>query len=368
MSQTKYCIKCGLKHGHPGIKFDDKGFCNLCKFDFPEVLTNNYKKIQSSYHIYEKSAPISDNNHDCLLMLSGGKDSIYMLDKLVREDERKVLAYTFDIPFESKEALKNIELCKDIINCDYVLDSNEIKYKKMMKYLFENLREKRTGKYLDEKTPCQICGHFILMSAFFYAYKHNIPFVLQCMDPMQMLTFSLDIKEIINGYLDWFGKELCTDIFSYPIEELLEKEEDELPKIVFPYYPYRTTYNMNVIIDEVKKKGLYNSNPMKTHCTLLGLLNYCSIKNWDCIYYKLEYSMMARSGMISPDVVLNHEKEMKNLIGAIVNKRQISVEQKERFIKSWNSIGSSTDAEHLFFLVSNITEAAEVLNLTLEYL
>mmetsp|Transcript_22024 Transcript_22024/g.10379 ORF Transcript_22024/g.10379 Transcript_22024/m.10379 type:complete len:333 (-) Transcript_22024:1903-2901(-) len=261
MENATYCKKCSLKIGHPGIVFDEKGVCNLCNLDFPEEMFVSRSQIMKNYQIFENSKPGRDGNYDCMLMLSGGKDSIYMLDKL--SEERKILAYTFDVPFESKAAIENIEKIKKkgLIDADFVSDSNEIVYKKLMQHAFNNIEPQKPGKYMDEKLPCLICTEFMVISACLYAYKRKIPFILSCADPIQMFTFTpnIDVKELVKLFKNRIGEELYTILFSEQLDELLHEDNNNLPKIVFPYVSMIGTYDADKVIEELKERGA----PMK---------------------------------------------------------------------------------------------------------
>ncbi len=82
MKKIRYCKKCLFPDTKPGLEFDEFGVCSAC---------NNYanrdnvnwddrkvelKKILDKYRIEDGS------NWDCIIPVSGGKDSIYQVLKM----------------------------------------------------------------------------------------------------------------------------------------------------------------------------------------------------------------------------------------------------------------------------------------------
>jgi hypothetical protein len=88
---------------------------------------------------------------------------------------------------------------------------------------------------------------------------------------------------------------MTDELFRGELEEVLFAEDEDLPKIVFPFIAMRYDYDPDAMVRELKEKGLYQSSPLETHCTLYPLLNYYSFKNWGCMFYKLNASSYLRA-------------------------------------------------------------------------
>lgn len=288
------CKICSLKEGHPGVVIDDQQVCNLCNFDFAEDLLVNYRYTKEIFDEFERSQA-ADGDFDCLFMYSGGKDSTYMLDKFVNEYGKRVLAYTFDVPFESEHAAQNIALAQERIPATFVLDADDDNIKLMMREVFNRPAPKKPGKYLDEKLPCTSCRTFFVLRAILRAYRDGIPYIALCADPQQVLTMESNAREIVRDFYQTFGERLTDTLFGEELEELLFVDDEKLPKIVFPFIAMRHDYDPDRIVEELRAKGLYSSSPLETHCTLFPLLNYYSFSNWDCMFYKLNASSHKRS-------------------------------------------------------------------------
>ncbi|MFI5781326.1 hypothetical protein [Nocardia sp. NPDC051570] len=258
-------------------------------------LLDNYNYTKSVFDDFRKSAPDRDAEYDCLFMYSGGKDSTYMLDKFVNEYGKRVLAYTFDVPFESNHISENIKLAKAKIAATFVMDHDDAGIRTVVRDIFNRPVAAGSGRYLDEKLPCASCRNFFLIRAIIRAYDDSIPFIAMCADPQQILTMESNVREIVKGFHKTFGGDRCEELFGDKIEELLFADETRLPRVVFPFIALRHEYDPEAIVLELKGKELYQSSPLETHCTLFPLLNYYSFKNWNTMFYKLNASSYLRS-------------------------------------------------------------------------
>src|SRR6266496_6295906 len=104
----KRCVKCGFPETYETIEFDDKGVCNICRqknfkdtsIDWParkKMLDSLVEEYRGKY------------DYDCLVPFSGGKDSTYTLNYLVREYKVKPLVIQFNHGFMRPTLNKNNE-------------------------------------------------------------------------------------------------------------------------------------------------------------------------------------------------------------------------------------------------------------------
>lgn len=100
----KRCRTCLLSGDAPGITFDQRGVCNYCA---------TYKKIE--YKGEPALVGILDrhrkpgNDPECIVTLSGGRDSCYVALKLARDFGLRVLAVNYRNPFTHPFARENIK-------------------------------------------------------------------------------------------------------------------------------------------------------------------------------------------------------------------------------------------------------------------
>lgn len=114
------CSKCVLSENTPNIVFDKDEVCNYC---------HTYQKFR-----YKGEAELlktlgsfrrPDSKYDCVVGISGGRDSSYLLLKLAKDYGMKVLAVNYENPFTVPQAKANIESAIQALDVDIV----QFKYK-----------------------------------------------------------------------------------------------------------------------------------------------------------------------------------------------------------------------------------------------
>jgi hypothetical protein len=112
---TEICSRCLLTAKTPGITFDEEGICNYCREYKPFELQSEEKLLDVLRRFRGKRG-----KYDCMVGLSGGRDSTYTLWKLVNDYGMRVLAVTYDNPFMSEQAHQNIKRALNILGVDGV--------------------------------------------------------------------------------------------------------------------------------------------------------------------------------------------------------------------------------------------------------
>jgi hypothetical protein len=114
------CTRCVLPHTFPQIRFDEQGVCNYCHQEgAPKPLLGEQKLLEVIRARRNKAS-----RYDCMVALSGGRDSTFALYFLVRKLGVKVLAYTVDNGFVPDDTKRNIERATAILGVDHVWDSH----------------------------------------------------------------------------------------------------------------------------------------------------------------------------------------------------------------------------------------------------
>jgi amino acid adenylation domain-containing protein len=108
--EVDYCTSCGLPSDYPLAGRDASGVCSLCRaYEAAGVEVAGYfGSMKELEEIFEESRRQHTSEYDCLLLLSGGKDSTYALCKLV-EMGLSVYAFTLDNGFISDSAKENMQ-------------------------------------------------------------------------------------------------------------------------------------------------------------------------------------------------------------------------------------------------------------------
>lgn len=104
----KRCVKCGFPETYETIEFDAQGVCNICR-------QKNFKDNSIDWPARKKMLDTlieeyrGKHDYDCLVPFSGGKDSSYTLNYLVREYKIKPLVIQFNHGFMRPTLNKNNE-------------------------------------------------------------------------------------------------------------------------------------------------------------------------------------------------------------------------------------------------------------------
>jgi len=127
----KTCIRCIYDETTPGITFDEHGVCNYCKThdqmekEYPTDEAG-WKKLEEFAEKIKKSG--KGKKYDCVIGVSGGCDSSYLLHLAKTKLGLRPLAVHFDNTWNSKTAVENINIVLKKLDIDlwtYVMDNDE---------------------------------------------------------------------------------------------------------------------------------------------------------------------------------------------------------------------------------------------------
>ncbi|MBF0552438.1 MAG: hypothetical protein HQK60_18145 [Deltaproteobacteria bacterium] len=287
-----------------------------------EIYLDKYGSIVDGYETFMSSPPVSHGDYDCLLMLSGGKDSMFMLNKLTTETSKRIIAYTYDHPYESKYAIDNIKEIGRLIDVDYISFASHAKYKKMMRKVFLSV-DKASVPFKAEKIPCAVCSSYLIATACLMAIDLKVPYVLYCADPVQMLGVEHELKKMIQSLAFHLGLDFLEELLGRKAVEILEQDSLDLPLVVFPYVSMMGSYDREAIITDVKKLGKLRPSSIGTMCSLYPLLEYYSYKNYDCCIDSLELAAGARNGALPRDTLISMIGEYRKIILEIAVKDRL---------------------------------------------
>ncbi|MEM7065585.1 MAG: amino acid adenylation domain-containing protein [Cyanobacteria bacterium P01_B01_bin.77] len=115
-----YCTRCGIASNYPGITFDHEGVCDICQtYETYRDRTEQYfKSIDEFKSRLDNARQRKQGDYDCMMLLSGGKDSTYALAQLVTMGF-KVFAFTLDNGYISTEAKDNIRRVVSTLGVDH---------------------------------------------------------------------------------------------------------------------------------------------------------------------------------------------------------------------------------------------------------
>lgn len=160
------CMECGLPSNYPNTDFDDNGVCHLCNaFKGYKDEAQRYFKTTDELRDILMSKRGKSPNYDCLSLLSGGKDSTYILAQLIGMG-LKVLAFTLDNGYISDQAKGNIDKIVQKLGVDHIYGSTE----HMNKIFVDSLHR--------HQNVCNGCFKTIYTLSTQIALEKQIPFVV----------------------------------------------------------------------------------------------------------------------------------------------------------------------------------------------
>jgi len=201
------CTNCVMDTSDSRITFDAHGVCDHCN-DF-------YNNVQPNWHTDDRgknvlSATIDKIKHagkgkdfDCLLGMSGGVDSSYMLHLAVKEFGLRPLVFHVDGGWNSELAVNNIQVMIEKLGLD--LYTEVINWEEMKD--FQLAFFKSGVPHLDIPQD-----HAFVATLYNFADKYKIKYILnggnistECVrNPMEWMYYGTDMAQI-NDIIEKFG-------------------------------------------------------------------------------------------------------------------------------------------------------------------
>ena len=117
----KYCTRCLMPETAESIIYDEYGICRACNSS--EIkMTINWKERQNELKkILDSAKKESGENYDCVIPISGGKDSIFQLHVIKNIYKLQPLAVTFNHNWLSKIGFYNLMNALEKIEVDHIM-------------------------------------------------------------------------------------------------------------------------------------------------------------------------------------------------------------------------------------------------------
>ena len=257
MNNTNYqiCKKLVMDSSDPSIKFDDNGICTYYH-DFKKNIMPNWhpnqlgqKRLEKIIHHIKSSQ--KDKEFNCILGLSGGLDSSFLLHKMVKDFGLKPLVFHVDAGWNSDIAVRNINSLVSKLNLELyteVLDWAEIKE-------FQLALFKSGVPHLDIPQD-----HAFVSVLYKFAKKYDIKYILNggniateaVSPPLELLYWGTDLTHIKDILKQHGNSSLKNYPFSSAISHKLFLRLFRGIKVIKPLN--YLNYNKNNVIEELSKE------------------------------------------------------------------------------------------------------------------
>ena len=229
----KYCKKCLYPDTKPQLVFNDDGICSACTNRKTKESIDWDKKREEFVKILDKYSSKDSSNYDCIIPVSGGKDSTYLTYVMKEEFGLNPLVVNFHPLDQTNIGKKNLENLKKIgVDC-IEFSPNPNVYQKLARYGLSELGDFQWPEHIGIFTvPVQI------------AVKYKIPLIIWGENPQFEYGQPTDInKDTIldrewnekNGgyFLDKIKPEHMTK-YGFEVKDLkpyLYPSDDEIKKV-----------------------------------------------------------------------------------------------------------------------------------------
>jgi N-acetyl sugar amidotransferase len=208
MDQRNYqiCANCVMDTSDSNIKFNETGVCDHCNDFLTNVKPNWHTDERGRKELETIVAKIKEsgkkNDFDCLLGLSGGVDSCYMLHLAVNEFGLRPLVFHVDGGWNSELAVHNIQVMIDKLGLDL--------YTEVINW--EEMKDFQLAFFMSGVPHIDIPqDHAFVATLYKFADKYNIKYILnggnistECVrNPMEWLYYGTDmaqLHDIMNQY------------------------------------------------------------------------------------------------------------------------------------------------------------------------
>lgn len=220
MRPYQICTNCVMDTSDSQISFDDNGVCDHCRGFKEHVEPNWYPNAEGERKfaaVVEKiKADGKGRDFDCILGMSGGLDSSFLLHKAVKDFGLRPLVFHVDGGWNTDIAVSNIQSLVEGLGLDLyteVINWNEMRD-------FQLAFFKSGVPHIDIPQD-----HAFVATLYNFAYKQNIKYILnggnistECVrNPLEWLYYGTDMRQL-NDIRGQFG---TIPMKTYPFSSVL---------------------------------------------------------------------------------------------------------------------------------------------------
>ena len=226
----KYCKKCVMPDTRPGIKFDKNGVCYPC-LNAEKRNATDWNKREKELKELVKKYKKTDGSYDCLIPVSGGKDSMFQayIMKIVH-GMNPLLVCVGNSFTHTRAGIYNLRNISEKFECDLITyNLNHSTMRKMTRLAFEHYGSPTWAVDLAiYSIPLKI-AHSLNIPLVVYgeniAYEYGGPDAKETYSAKEQ--FKNDVVKPIDW--DWWFKHGITEeeinFIKYPSSDIIEKLE-----------------------------------------------------------------------------------------------------------------------------------------------
>ncbi|CAA7618648.1 N-acetyl sugar amidotransferase [Magnetospirillum sp. UT-4] len=117
----KHCVRCCMPETQEGVDFDDMGICRSCRSTEIKMHIDWAARERALARIMEQAKAEAGDGYDCIIPISGGKDSMFQMHVLTQVYGMKPLAVTHSHNWYSETGWYNLQLCLEAFGVDHIM-------------------------------------------------------------------------------------------------------------------------------------------------------------------------------------------------------------------------------------------------------
>jgi len=170
-----------MPENYPGINFNDEGICNFCLDYQPPKKALGKDKLMELISSVEKRG-----KYDCVVPLSGGKDSAYILYYAVKELNLKPIAVNYNSGFQNQMAKDNMKSACEILGVPLIIKKSKGDVSRKM--IREALLMSEIGGSFISRT-CGNCEIMLRSLTLNVAKEYKVPFIFWGSSSLESLNY-----------------------------------------------------------------------------------------------------------------------------------------------------------------------------------
>lgn len=310
---TKRCVQCAISAtAASGKAFDKRGLCTTCVEFNTQPSTKNLSQNKTVNERLEKElneilashVNSAKSQYDALIFFSGGKDSSYILYRLMNDHPQlRILAVTVDNGFMSPIAIENVNYAISELKIAHIFIKPPTSlYEQLFSYIFTNHTPNGSAEYFDV-----VDGELRFDIGRHLAAQMNIPLIITGLTRDQVTTYngSLTIKSDRR-----FEQAKREQVGPYRVDKLPLSENNKayfwdgtlypktrIAQVIFPLVAWNkseTEIAQTVVSNGLIREG-YQS-PILTNHLLIPLMALVDVTKIGYASWEPEFCQMIREG------------------------------------------------------------------------
>ncbi|RAJ33463.1 N-acetyl sugar amidotransferase [Pedobacter cryoconitis] len=258
----KYCLRCLYPENHPlNIVFDEKGICSGCNVHEEKDVLDWNARAEGLEDILKEYKNKSQNNYDCIIPVSGARDSFFIVHMIKNVYGMNPLLVTYNKQYNTDIGIRNLAKLRMQFDCDIMtLTVNPETVKKITRASLRKIGSIYWHCLAGQTVyPVQV------------AVKFKIPLIIwgahQGIDQVGMFSH-LDEVEMTRKY----RKE--HDLMGFEAEDLIDEFDSISEQDIIQY-----RYPDDKEIERIGVRGIYLNNFIRwdsrsQHEEMIHLYNY----------------------------------------------------------------------------------------------